>query len=309
MGALKWYALVLACFGCAPAGRRAATPMVTPPKVSRPAALPAVSLPPRTAAEEMLRNAESAFLAKRYDDAARLFGRAWDLGVNDAITSYDAAVANIRIHQESEAFRWLDRAIGAGFTDVDALENEADFLALGAQPRFSAIVSRARTSASAPGPGFRLQALVSADQAERRRLAKTPQEDLARVWKGIEERDRERRRLAAEILATAPNQPPMELWAAALLFQHGDTLSDYQRARELAIQAIRGGCPHARRLAADAWDRWLQTAGYPQRFGTQSTCNQTCELDPVDPATTDAERDEWNVPPLAELKEDARNAQ
>ena len=56
-------------------------------------------------------------------------------------------------------------------------------------------------------------------------------------------------------------------------------------------------------LTAATWDRWLMQAGQPQRFGTQyqfDPATKKMRLYPVDPSVTDAERERWGFPPLAE---------
>lgn len=57
-------------------------------------------------------------------------------------------------------------------------------------------------------------------------------------------------------------------------------------------------------LAAAAYDRWLVHQGKPQKYGTQyrSDDGEAFRLEEVDPATTDEERAEWDVPPLAEAQ-------
>ena len=61
----------------------------------------------------------------------------------------------------------------------------------------------------------------------------------------------------------------------------------------------------AKWLYAISTDRWLYSAGKPQRYGTQflrdgKGCNT--KLYEVDPATTDAERAALDVPTLAQAK-------
>ncbi len=91
-----------------------------------------------------------------------------------------------------------------------------------------------------------------------------------------------------------------------MIYQHGESLDDFARARAYAGEAVRRGEGAGLWLAAAAWDRWLLHAGYPQRFGTQGRCENDagvrhCRLDAYEPSTTDEERARWNVPPLAEL--------
>lgn len=86
-----------------------------------------------------------------------------------------------------------------------------------------------------------------------------------------------------------------------MVFQHGEALDDYWRAHELAKNGAELGHHGARWLAAAAYDRWLMRQGKPQKYGTQYVREgERWRLRDVDPATTDEERGEWNVPPLAE---------
>ena len=91
------------------------------------------------------------------------------------------------------------------------------------------------------------------------------------------------------------------LYHAAWLLNHGDAPAEARRAHELAREAAGRGHAPARWLAAAAYDRWCMYEGRPQRFGTQLVPDGVrIRLWDVDPATTDAERAAWDVPPLAE---------
>jgi hypothetical protein len=85
---------------------------------------------------------------------------------------------------------------------------------------------------------------------------------------------------------------------AALIFQHGERLEHWAQAHLLAHTSADLGHPRARYLVAASYDRWLMRQGRPQKYGTNSTREG---IWPYDPATTDAERAEWDVPPLQEL--------
>jgi len=90
---------------------------------------------------------------------------------------------------------------------------------------------------------------------------------------------------------------------AAMVFQHGGSAESYRRARELALRAADLGHRPARWLAAAALDRLLVHEGRRQRYGTQyRTWGGERMLVEVDPSTTDRERAEWDVPPLAEAR-------
>jgi len=90
---------------------------------------------------------------------------------------------------------------------------------------------------------------------------------------------------------------------AAMIFQHGQSLEDYARARDLATRAADLGRDRARWLAAAAHDRWLVHQGKPQRYGTQyRASNGRWVLDEVDESTTDEERATMGVPSIAEAR-------
>jgi hypothetical protein len=137
-----------------------------------------------------------------------------------------------------------------------------------------------------------LRQLYEADQGDR--LA-------SEVPADVMERDRARRRRVTELLDAGAAEAGQDFFHAAMVFQHGEDLGDYQRAHELALRAAELGHRPGRWLAAAAHDRWLMNQGRPQKYGTQFRgVGDRYELYEVDPATTDEERAEWDVPPLAE---------
>src|SRR5215831_12354489 len=139
-----------------------------------------------------------------------------------------------------------------------------------------------------------LRQLYEADQADRRGGQLSPD---------VSESDRARRRRVAELLDVGAVESGEDFFHAAMVFQHGDGLDDYQRARELALRAAELGHRPGRWLAAAALDRWLMRQGRPQKYGTQyRSSGGAYELYEVEPATTDDERAEWDVPPLAEAR-------
>jgi hypothetical protein len=91
---------------------------------------------------------------------------------------------------------------------------------------------------------------------------------------------------------------------AALIMQHGSTPEAYALARKLAEKAVqlRPWLAEARWLYAAATDRYLQSTGKPQIFGTQyKQVNGQWTLEPFDPAAiSDAERARWRAHSLAE---------
>ncbi len=137
-----------------------------------------------------------------------------------------------------------------------------------------------------------LRELYEQDQAER----KGP------LSPELMERDRKRRQRVEELLDSGSVVSADDYFHAAMVFQHGEKLEDYWKAHELARKAAEQGHTAGRWLAAAAYDRWLMNQGKPQKYGTQYTARDDgpFTLWDVDPTTTDEERAEWNVPPLAE---------
>lgn len=128
-------------------------------------------------------------------------------------------------------------------------------------------------------------------------------------YRALRERDRERRahvEIALDALhapgGASPDGPsPDDLFHAAWLFNHGETPADARRGHELAHEAAQRGHRRARWLAAAAFDRWCMYEGRPQKYGTQFVPDgRRFRLWDLDPATNDAERAAWDVPPLAE---------
>ena len=94
------------------------------------------------------------------------------------------------------------------------------------------------------------------------------------------------------------NSPKGLVWAA-FIFQHGNCPDHYLFANKLAKAALDAGDEDARWIYAATLDRYLMSLNQPQKYGTQFTfVDGTYQLYQVDPATTDAERAAYNVPPL-----------
>jgi hypothetical protein len=155
--------------------------------------------------------------------------------------------------------------------------------------------------ATAPGGAYdravsaRVAALYLADQAARALPAGAGPE--------IAEADRQRRVEVLGYLEAAQVQTPRDLVYAAFIFQHGNCPAHYLLANRLAQIALEAGDPEARWIYAATLDRYRMSRGEPQQYGTQYTLvDGRYALYPVDPATTDEERAQYDVPPLAEAQ-------
>lgn len=156
-----------------------------------------------------------------------------------------------------------------------------------------------RTDAELAGPvavpAFSSDALRALFEADQRERSSGPID-----WERLRVSDAQRRVVVRAWLDAQVIVAPLDRFHAAMIFQHGRTTDDYRLAHDLARLAAEGGCRPARWLKAATEDRLLLSQGMPQRYGTQYTeVDGRLELQPVDAATTDAERAEWNVPPLA----------
>lgn len=99
-------------------------------------------------------------------------------------------------------------------------------------------------------------------------LAKTDRDDRFAVrFLKLEERDRERRQRADELLAQDGALSPESIYLAAVIFQHGNETADYERAYDLSRQADEAGYPND--FWKLAYDRWMLSIGEPQLYGTQ----------------------------------------
>jgi hypothetical protein len=120
-------------------------------------------------------------------------------------------------------------------------------------------------------------------------------------YKALRERDRIRREKASQQLNAIETPTAEDFYRTAWLFNHGDTPEEAQYAYELAMKARASGHAGAFWLSAAAYDRWQMYSGKAQKYGTQIVPDgKRYRVWDTDPDTTDQERAEYDVPPLAE---------
>jgi hypothetical protein len=147
-----------------------------------------------------------------------------------------------------------------------------------------------------------LHSLFDADQAERH----TPLTAGTPEYQQLRERDGQRRRRAAALIAEGALHVAEDYFHAAWVLHHGETPDEIWQAHTLASAAAERGLPGARWLAAAALDRWLMYQGRPQKYGTQIVPDGTrWRIWDTDPTTTDADRAAWDVPTMADQLERA----
>jgi hypothetical protein len=150
-----------------------------------------------------------------------------------------------------------------------------------------------------------LLSLYEADRQERVNQPRvgTPEYLLMRA------RDLKRRERVMELVEDNQLRAGEDFYHAAWIMNHGDTPNDARHAHLLSLLAHKSGYRPARWLAAASLDRWLMYQGKPQKYGTNYLFDgQRDRLWDVDPQTTDEERAEWDVPPLAEQLRKAEEA-
>ena len=144
-----------------------------------------------------------------------------------------------------------------------------------------------------------LAEIYSADQNDRK---ESPTD-----WSIVGRRDRERRERVAELISAGEVRCPVDLYRAALVYQHGYSPRHYLLAHILATAAAFQGHEPAIKLSASTLDRFLRSIGRPQVIGTQ--LGKIPGEDQWSPEPFDREmlpdfvRQLYNVPRLAGLDE------
>jgi len=93
---------------------------------------------------------------------------------------------------------------------------------------------------------------------------------------------------------------------AAVILVETDDMENLELSLVLALKAVEFGEPLGRRVAAEAIDKQLVKTQQQQKYGTQYEwvpVLSAWRLYPLDPETTDAEREGMGVPRLSELLE------
>ena len=148
-----------------------------------------------------------------------------------------------------------------------------------------------------------LQDLFRADRDER---TNHPDYGTPEYWL-LRGRDAERRQRLQGIGESGGLKEPDDYYHAAWILNHGESVEEIWQAHVLAKKAVERGLRRARWLAAATYDRWMMYQGKPQKYGTQIVPDgKRQRVWDVEPATSDAERAEWDVPSLAEMNRRAK---
>jgi hypothetical protein len=107
-----------------------------------------------------------------------------------------------------------------------------------------------------------MERLFSEDQADRQDPTKID-------WSVVSPRDEARKARTRALLADGKLRSGKDFHAAAFIFQHGGEPEDFLLAHSLAIAAVARGETGSTWIAAATLDRYLQSIGQPQIYGTQ----------------------------------------
>lgn len=117
----------------------------------------------------------------------------------------------------------------------------------------------------------------------------------------LKARDKTRRTQTLQFVTDKQLSEAVDFYHAALIFQHGDTVEDFQQAHHLARTSLNLGYEGAKWMYASTYDRWQLASGKPQVYGTQFVLNTegTWQFaEPLDRSFPDAERIKYGLPTL-----------
>lgn len=163
----------------------------------------------------------------------------------------------------------------------------------------AACAAPAAAQPEAPPSNAEMKAIFDADQADRKA---GPDID----WEKVAAADAARRARTRALLDAGALRSGDDNWHAAFVFQHGGTPEDYLMAHTLAVIAAARGRRGATWIAAATLDRYLQSIGQKQIYGTQYMTPQggATTQEPYDRTlVSDALREEMGVPTQAEQEE------
>ncbi len=134
-----------------------------------------------------------------------------------------------------------------------------------------------------------LKKLADQDQEDRKASNIPPEE-----WSKISKRDAKRRKRVGEIFGEGCFHVGQDYDHAALIYQHGDTPDHFYQAFIWALKASELGVVDAKQFSALAIDRYLNSIGKKQLFGSQAMKFNGCFcMVPVEPTFPDATRQNY----------------
>jgi len=243
------------------------------------AAAPAPVPQPTAEARKLAAQAEQLLTEGKPAEALPLYRQAWEQGLRDVGTAYNAACTASLAGEKAEAFTWLERAMDAGFSNPSHLAQDPDLAPLRAEPAFARIVEKATANDAklnaAQDPALRdeLLKMMEVDQAARMELIRTNFKDEAAAER-LRAIDTKNTARLKEVIAQK-GWPGKTLVgkraanAAWLLVQHADLDPAFQKqCLPLLEKAVAAGEAEGEQLAY-LTDRVLVAEKKPQRYGSQ----------------------------------------
>ncbi|AGC49244.1 hypothetical protein MYSTI_07972 [Myxococcus stipitatus DSM 14675] len=264
-------------------------------------------------AAELRARAEAAYKARRYADCGRLYEEASRVeSPEQGQDAYNAACCHALGKDTDAAFSMLRWAGDLKHDDWFHMQRDPDLAILRPSPSWRAKLEQVRFNLKHPwvltGGNPKLVDLMLEEQNDWYGAEEGLPIDEAQVVPRSEKRRAEVLRMLEPGKGKSPSATDYLL--ATHVFLLGNSVEDARKARELAARAMAMDDEDldAPMLAATAEDRELKARGKPQRFGTQRhQVEGQWRLYPVDPKTTDAEREKWRLPSLEELKREAED--
>ncbi|HAT1659748.1 TPA: hypothetical protein I8034_000467 [Legionella pneumophila] len=134
-----------------------------------------------------------------------------------------------------------------------------------------------------------LKRLAEQDQEDRKASEIPPEE-----WEKISKRDAKRRKRVGEIFGEGCFHVGEDYNHAALIYQHGDNPDHFYQAFIWSIKASELGVVDAKQFSALAIDRYLNSIGKKQLFGSQAMKINGCFcMVPVESTFPDATRQNY----------------
>ena len=240
-----------------------------------------------------------AFLKGDYATCAKVMSSATFTYLQEPSPPFVAARCYARLGDTVRAERFLRIALDRGYRNCSNIAGEAQLAKL----------TDARTRCENNADSFvarsnaELLAAYLADRSDRAAYV-AGESDNVDSAETIKRRDAARRVVVHASLRQGSVRTADDYYHAAVVMQHGVGSDDFRMARDLARTAVklRPWFAEARLLYAQSTDRYLQSVGKPQIFGTQyHEENGVWTLEPFDrTAITDEERARWRVQSVAE---------
>ncbi len=251
-------------------------------------------------AQDVLAEGRAAYMAGNFAGCADRYLQVIKAGADDATTYYDAACCLALSDRPELAIAHLRQAVERGYRDFTWLKNDTDLESLHSHKQWNDVLAAVKEAELAyrKSVNAELYDLFQADQVERM--------DDDADWDSVTAHDRQRRQRVRQLLDTGLVTTADDYFHAAMIFQHGTDSADYLRAHQLAQKsaALDSTNENALWLIAASKDRYLQSIGQPQWYGTQFwQVDGVWTIEPIDTtAVTDADRRELHVPTLEETR-------